>query len=133
MDDLGIASMEIASRSYCDFQEGAGGYLPHASLPIVRNEKRVLQSERNALEALKREFEILTGVESVTILENASGFNKDDAVCCRHVILVKLRSTPLREKVNDMNASFHYKLKRLGLGGVELRIEWEKFIFDPPL
>jgi hypothetical protein len=85
------------------------------------------------MEAIKKEFEVLTGVESVTLLENASGFNKDDAVCCRHVVLVRLRSAPLRERVHDMNSSFYYKIKRFGLEGVELRIEWENFIFDPPV
>lgn len=133
MDDSGSARAELPSRMYCNFQEGIGGYVPPTSLPILRNMKNLSGSDRLALEELKKEFEILTGVESVTILENQLGFSKDDEVFCRHVILVKLAATPLRDRVNNMNDSFYYKLKRLKLQNVELQIKWEDFIFDPPV
>ncbi len=133
MDDLGLASAQIAQRSYCNFHERVGGYVPRKTLLISLASQKLPSTDRAALELIKSDFEVLSGVESVVILENSSDFTKDDEVSCRHVILVKLLSIPLKERIDAMNSSFHYKLKRLRLDGVELRIVWEDFIFDPPI
>ncbi len=132
MDSVMAAEAEILNRSYCNFLERVGGYVPRESLPLGSLEA-LSDSDKAALEAIKREFGDLNGVESVTITENAPSLRGDDSICCRHLITVKLRTIPLKERVENMNSSFHYKIKKLRLKSVELRIEWENFIFDPPL
>ena len=121
------------SRDYCNLEGGVGGYVPSAPLPIHKEKKNLSLLEHQRLEEIKKDFEALSGVESVQVVENAAELNGDDDVCCRHLILVRLKTVPLKDKVKMMNEDFYYRVSRFGLSGVELRIEWDNFIFDPPV